>query len=392
MIKKSKRKLKVFVEGTVLVIPHFSGIGHYVAALLKEVDSLLYEEEFSHISFEIGVPYRLRHNIGRFGFENFAIRKMYVTDRIANALKKRDITFPLDLFYGKKLYLFPYYSGWRLMFSKSIPFIYDVSFILYPQFSDDDHRIFLTHQTQLSADRSSRIVAISENAKREIAEHFSADETKIDVIYPILDTNKFYRRSADEVATVKARYGIFGDYIVFVGNLEPRKNLVSLLKAYNSIDPKLQNKYSLLLIGAKGWKDEEITELIIGMRRRGIRVIQPIEYVHDNDLPALLTGAAALTYVSIYEGFGIPPTEAMACGTPCISSYNSSLPEAVGEAALTVEAHNVPEIRRAIERILSDKDLRATLVDAGYRQVGKFNSREIAISFLRSLEKGANLR
>jgi len=388
MPKKSKKKLRVFIDGTVLVIPHFSGIGHYVAALLKEVDSLLFEEEFAHISIEIGVPFRLRHNIGRFGFENFAIRKMYVTDRITNGLKKRNLTPPLDLFYGRKLYLFPNYSGWRLLFSKSIPFIYDASFILFPHFSDDNNRIFLTLQTQLSADRSSRIVAISQNAKNEIVEYFSTDDKKIDVIYPILDTNKFYRRSDNEVANVKAKYGIFGDYIVFVGNLEPRKNLVSLLKAYDDLDPKLQKKFSLLLIGAKGWKDEEITDLILDMRKRGVRVIQPIEYVHDNDLPALLTGATALCYVSVYEGFGIPPTEAMACGTPCISAFNSSLPEAVGEAALTVEALDIAGITKAIEKILTDEKLRARLIDAGYKQIEKFNSRDIAVQFLRSLELG----
>lgn len=387
MPKKSKKKLRVFVDGYVLVIPHFSGIGHYVAALLKEVDGLLYEEEFSHISIEIGVPYRLRHNIGRFEFENFAIRKMYIGDRIANGLKKRNITPPLDIFFGKKLYVFPNYSSWRLLFSKSVPFIYDVSFILFPQFSDDNNRIFLTHQVQLSADRSSRIIAISENAKTEIVEHFSADENKVDVIYPILDTNKFYRRSEDEVANVKARYGIFGDYIVFVGNLEPRKNLVSLLRAYNNLDPKMQKKYSLLLIGAKGWKDEEITELIIDMRKRDIRVVQPIEYVHDNDLPALITGATALTYVSVYEGFGIPPTEAMACGTPSISTYNSSLPEAVGDASLIVEALDVPGITQAIENILTNEPLREKLIQSGHEQIKKFNTRDIAVKFLRSLEE-----
>ena len=153
MRKKPHKKIKVFIDGEVLVLSHFSGIGHYTAALLQAVDELLYEEEYSHYLIEIGVPWRMRHNLGRFAFQNIAVRKMFTTPRISNALKRRWFQPPLDIFYGKKVYIYPNYSGWPLLFSKSIPIIYDASFILFPEHSDDNNRIFLTHQTQVSANR-----------------------------------------------------------------------------------------------------------------------------------------------------------------------------------------------------------------------------------------------
>jgi len=386
MPRNTKKKIRIFIDGEVLVLSHFSGIGHYTAALLKAVDDLLFEEDFSHISLEIGVPWRMRRNIGRFGYQNFSIRKMITSPRISNGLKKKRRLPPIDLLFGKKTYVFPNYSSWPTLFSKSIPIIYDASFILYPEHSDDENCKFLTTQTQLSADRSERVITISENSKREIHQYFGKSSNKIDVIYPVLDTDKFYRRSPEEISNVKAKFGIFGDYILYVGNLEPRKNLVTLLKAYKELDQKLQKKYSLLLIGAKGWKDAEITSLIIDMRKRDMRVIQPTDYVDDIDLPALFSGATLFTYVSVYEGFGIPPTEAMACGTPSISTYNSSLPEAVGDAAMRVEAHDVEKITESMEVLLTDEKLRAVYVEKGYEHIKKFNIREIALNFIRSIE------
>lgn len=383
---KAKKKIRIFVDGEVLVLSHFSGIGHFTAALLKAVDELLFEEEFSHISLEIGVPWRMRRKIGRFDFQNFSIRKMVTSPRISNGLKKKHRLPPIDLLFGNKTYIFPNYSSWPTLFSKSIPIIYDASFILFPEHSDDENCKFLTTQTQLSADRSERIITISENSKREIVQYFNKPQSKIDVVYPVLDTDKFYRRSAEEIANVKAKFGVFGDYILYVGNLEPRKNLVTLLKAYRELEPKLQKQYSLLLIGAKGWKDDEITSLIIGMRKENIHVIQPTDYVDDVDLPALFSGATVFTYVSVYEGFGIPPTEAMACGTPAISSYNSSLPEAVGDSALHVDANDVSQITSAIEKLLTDEELRDKYVKKGYEHIRKFNTREIALNFIRSIE------
>lgn len=386
MLKRNKPTIKVFIDAEVLVLKHFSGIGHYTASLLKAVDELLDHDEYSHIQITLGVPRSEKHTLNRYEFSNFAIRLLPFSPHTTNGLKSRHLLPPIDLLFGKHLYVFPNYSSWPTLFSKSIPIIYDLSFIKYPQFGDTRNVEFLVDRVNRSVEQSERIITISTNSKNEIRDQFKYSSKNIDIIYPIIDTKSFYKRSKQEVAEVKAKYAIFDNYILFVGNLEPRKNLISLLKAYELLPSHLQKKYSLLLVGAKGWKDSDIYRKIQNMRMNGLRVIQPIDYVVDEDIPALASGASAFAYVSIYEGFGIPPVEALACGTPVIVSDNSSLPEACGDAARYVSAEDIQGIANAITVGLSgDGDK----VDEGYRQAGKFTAESSALAFIKSIEKAA---
>lgn len=379
------KKIKVFIDADVITLEHFSGIGHYTASLLKAVDALLNRDEYSHFSITLGVPVKRRHKLGRYGFDNFAVRRMPVTQRLANGLKDRGMLPPIDLIYGKQVYVFPNYSSWPTLFSPVIPVVYDLSFVKYPQYGDSRNMEFLVEQVQKSVERSARVITISRSSKQEISEHYGTHERVIDIIYPIIETRDFYRRSKNEIAEVKAQYGIFDDYILFVGNLEPRKNLTTLLDAYQKLPRNIQKKYGLLLVGAKGWNDDEIHEKIRNMRMSGLKVIQPIDYVVDEDLPALFSGAGAFAYVSVYEGFGIPPVEALACGTPTVSSDNSSLPEAVGQGAEMVKAMDSDGIAKAIENALSNpKD-----PEIGFEQAQKFDAMSAAKAFLKTIEDAA---
>lgn len=379
------KKIKVFIDADVITLEHFSGIGHYTASLLKAVDALLNKDEYSHFSITLGVPVKRRHKLGRYSFDNFAVRRMPVTQRLANGLKDRGILPPIDLMYGKQVYVFPNYSSWPTLFSPVVPVVYDLSFVKYPQYGDSRNMEFLVEQVEKSVARASRVITISKNSKQEISEHYATEERVIDIIYPIIETRDFYRRSKNEIVEVKAQYGIFDDYILFVGNLEPRKNLTTLLDAYQKLPRNIQKKYGLLLVGAKGWNDDEIHEKIRNMRIKGLRVIQPTDYVVDEDLPALFSGAGAFAYVSVYEGFGIPPVEALACGTPTVSSDNSSLPEAVGQGAEMVKAMDSDGIAKAIEIALSSpKD-----TEIGFEQAQKFDAMSAAKAFLKTIEDAA---
>jgi glycosyltransferase involved in cell wall biosynthesis len=382
-----KKRIKLFVDGEVLVHPHFSGIGHYTADLLKAVDKLLLDDEYSHFQVEIGVPIKAKHKLARFGFENFAVRGIPLPFRAINGLKHRRQLPPIDVLYGKKTYLFPNYSSWPTLFGKSVPIIYDLSFVYHAEFVEPRNQEFLVSQVQHSVNRAHKIVTISENSKKEIVEHYGFPANDVTIAYPAVDMHKFYRRSEKEVSYVKAKYAVSGEYILFVGNIEPRKNLVTLLKAYRNLPKNLQEKYGLLLIGAKGWLDNEITKEIIEMRQHGLRVMQPVDYVTDADLPALYTGASAFAYVSRYEGFGIPPIEAMACGTAVVSSDNSSLPEAVGDAAIKVSAQDATQVASALESLLTDKKLCDELLVEGYKQIMKFDWVESARQLLKTVEE-----
>lgn len=263
MNSKKKRTIKVFVDGEVLVIPHFSGIGHYTAALLSAVDKLLSTPEYSHFRFEIGAPKNLKHNLGRFNFENFIVRNMPFSPHTVNGLKKREILPPIDLLYGKRVYLFPNYSTWPTLFSQVIPIIYDLSFIQLPEYVEPRNQEFLVDQVNKSVQRSSKIITISRYIQGEIQNHFNLDKNKIDIVFPATDIENYYRRSEHDIVHTKAKFGVYGKYILFVGNIEPRKNLMTLLCAYEKLPKKIQDEYALLLVGARGWLDSDIHKKII---------------------------------------------------------------------------------------------------------------------------------
>lgn len=384
----ARRKISVYVDAENLIVEHFSGIGHYTAELLKSADKLLDGKGSGRFSFYIGGYFRRIGRLNRFHFKNFHYSRFLFPTRVSNVLKIKGWQVPIDLIYGKKIYLYPNYTSWPMLFSKSIPFIYDLSFINHAEFVEPRNQQFLAKQVDKSIARATKILTISENSKKEIVDHYKIKPEKVFVCYPAVDLNKFYKRSDKEVAYIKAKYGISGDYILFVGNIEPRKNLKGLLRAYRKLPVNIRKKYGLLLVGAKGWLDEEIKELIIELRINGSNIMQPTEYVTDKDLPAIYSGASLFTYVSLYEGFGIPPLEAMACGTPVVCSDNSSLPEAVGSAAMMVNAKKTEEISAGIKKVLESKELQQDLIEKGYEQIEKFSydkSAKMLLEQIRSI-------
>jgi glycosyltransferase involved in cell wall biosynthesis len=381
----AKRKIPIYIDVENLVVDHFSGIGHYTADLLKAMDDLVKNE--SKFKVYLGAYFRRIGLLGRFEFKNFRFKRFPFPLRVSNMLKIKGLQPPIDLIRGKKIYLYPNYTSWPMLFSKSIPFIYDLSFIKHAGYVEPRNQKFLAEQVSKSIKRASKVLTISENSKREIMEHYDVSPNDIFICYPAVDTRKFYRRSEKEVRYIKAKYGVFGNYILFVGNIEPRKNLKGLLLAYKKLPKEIREEHGLLLVGAKGWLDDEISDLIIELRMSGNKIIQPTQYVEDEDLPAIYSGASLFAYVSLYEGFGIPPLEAMACGTPVVSSDNSSLPEAVGDAAIKVDAKSTAQIAAGIEKVLKDKKFRGDLVEKGYGQVDKFSYSESAKVLLKNIEE-----
>ena len=216
-----KKKISVYVDVENLVIDHFSGIGHYTADLLKALDDLLIAESDTKIS--LGAYYKHIGRLGRFGFRNFYYKRFPFSLRTSNGLKQRGLQPPIDLMFGKRLYLYPNYSSWPMLFSKSIPFIYDLSFIFHPEFVAGPNQRFLEEQVGKSVKRATKILTISENSKREIIEHYKISPKNVFICYPGVDTRSFYPRSTNEITRVKAKYGIFDDnYIMFLSNLEKK--------------------------------------------------------------------------------------------------------------------------------------------------------------------------
>jgi glycosyltransferase involved in cell wall biosynthesis len=245
---------------------------------------------------------------------------------------------------------------------------------------------FLSDNVKKSVERSARIITISKNSKSEISKFYGLPKSEIDIVYPGIDQSIFFRWPKNEVEKVKARYGIYGKYILFVGNIEPRKNLKNLLLAYEKLDDKTRTEYSILLVGARGWLDDEIFDIIERLRLAGNHIQQPNDYVTDRDRVAIYSGASLFVYPSQYEGFGIPPLEAMACGVPTITSDNSSLPEAVGNGARQVSAGSVDQLTQAIKEVLQDKKEQQVLIEKGFKQVDKFSWEQEAKKLLKTFK------
>jgi glycosyltransferase involved in cell wall biosynthesis len=224
------------------------------------------------------------------------------------------------------------------------------------------------------AHRAHQIVTFSENSKRDIVRLFRVPADHVTVAL-LAASDRFGPMANGEVEAARARLGLPARYVLHVGTLEPRKNITTLVRAFASALPDLGDT-ELLLVGRQGWRMESLPALIeqLGLRDR---IIIRGDITAD-DLPAVYGGALTLAYPSLYEGFGLPPLEAMQCGAPVITSNASSLPEVVGDAALTVAPSSVDDLARALAVVASDASLRDSLRERGLRRAATFSWRRTA--------------
>lgn len=351
---------KIYIDGFSLVEDHFSGIGHYVLGILRGLDEIIDEKKIKgEETPEIIVftPYDRKSKYQKYGFKHFRHKNFPMAHRTMGVLWHRGKLPPVDIFLGRGHYLFTRFVSMPLLFSKSSVIVYDLSYELHREYADEKNAEFLSNQVKRTLYDNVNVFVISNSVKNEVKDFYGIHENRIFVSTPAVDQKQFYRRGSVEVDDKKHKYGITGEYILALSNLEPRKNLDSLVDAYCSLPKKITNKYSLLLVGVSGWKTDELFKKIIGKVEDGYNIIRPSKYVKDGDLPAIISGASLLVYPSHYEGFGIPPLEALACGTPVISANNSSLPEAVGDAAIMVEDNSAKNLSKTIKGIVENLDV-----------------------------------
>jgi len=240
----------------------------------------------------------------------------------------------------------------------------------------------------LSIKKASNIVTISEFSKSEICGYYGVPAERISVVNPAIDHNIFFPRDKTNSEKVKNKYGIKTNYILSVCTIEPRKNLTGTLDAYKKLPDEIKNKYSLVLVGGKGWLDEELNEKIEALSSK-YSVIKT-GYVPDEELPSLYSGASVFVFPSFYEGFGMPPLEAMACGVPVITSNNSSLPEVVGDAGIMIEAKDTVKLAKQIEKVLTDNKFAEGLRVKGLLRAKKFSWHKSARNLLEVMKEVPN--
>jgi glycosyltransferase involved in cell wall biosynthesis len=215
--------------------------------------------------------------------------------------------------------------------------------------------------------RADGLIAISENTRRDAVRILGLPQDKIEVIYPGI-AEAFFRTAPESARAAAAKYALQRQYVLFVGTIEPRKNLDTLLDAWAQLAPALREEFELVVAGPAGWANALLFERL----RSGEAGVRYLGYVPEEDLPGLTAGATVFVYPSLYEGFGLPVGQAMAAGVPVITSNVSSMPEVAGDAALLVDPRSPAEIAAAMERLLLSPGLRVTLARNGAARAQRY--------------------
>lgn len=296
-------------------------------------------------------PYSHRQGIRRMLFQSFSFGKQYCRDSV---LLTTDSKVPF--FLPKSCRVVPVITDLALL---RMPDVYQLSRVLIWRLQ---YRYLLK--------KSARYVAISEFTKQEMIELLHIDESLIDVVY--CAANARYTRVNDpaKLASVREKYELTKPYILFVGNANPRKNLARLIRAFDLAKEQGDFPYQLILAGEYGWKfDREAA--MAGIRHA--EDIRFLEFVADEDMPALYSAASLFAFPTLYEGFGIPIIEAQQCGVPVLASNTSSLPEVGGEGACYVDPLSAEDISRGLRAVLCDHALSEALVTKGYENAKRFD-------------------
>jgi glycosyltransferase involved in cell wall biosynthesis len=349
------------------------GMGVYVRGLLRSLSKIDKENEYFVIlnkgKKDNFIPLQ----------DNF--HKIYTGVTYSNYLKRdlwEQIYLPIllnryniDVYHGPN-YILPLFSNKKMILT-----IYDttISFSNYGWYKPVS-RYRVQKLLSLSAKKADKIITGSEHSKKDIISILGIPEEKIKVIYIGVDEEYKVIKDQSKLNLVKAKYGLNKKFILHVGSLNPRKNISRLIEAYNKLPLELSKEYQLVLVGGKGWRSNEIFAKIekLGLNDKVLFT----GFVEDDDLHLLMNAASLLVFPSLYEGFGIPPLEAMACGIPVVASNTSSIPEVVGDAALLFDPYNVEEMSVAIYKALTDEQLRNDLVKRGFERVKYFSWKKTA--------------
>lgn len=258
--------------------------------------------------------------------------------------------------------------------------IHGLEYRYLPGYYRFPQKLYLTRSTEYAVSAATHIIAVSKWTKRELVRRLGVDSSKVSVIYEGVDA-KYAKLSAKNAKRVKRKYKIKGDYILFVGTIQPRKNLVRLIEAFARLS---DSKISLILAGSLGWMYDKI---LAAPGRFGVGDrVRFLGFVPDKDLPSLYSDALVFCLPSLVEGFGLPVLEAMASGTPVLAARAGALPELVGEAGLLVNPKKTDEIAEALQLLVENPELREGLREKGYRQVKKFSWQKTAKETVKVFE------
>jgi len=359
--------MKIYIEGSSFYGKR-TGVGRYSLNVSQQLSVLRPKDGF--VVFSFLRPFRTIVKDFTFGKNvSFSFIRIF-PGRVFSILMRNGISLPLNLFgIGRAdVLIFPNFISWAsLTRKKRICIIHDVAYLYYPEYIQDKNLKYLRKQLPKSLHRSARIATVSEATKQDLVKEFSVDPDKISIVHNAVDQKTFNPQAVTQAPAVRKKYQLPVKYILYVGTVEPRKNIVGLIEAYAQSYDK--HGCALVVAGGNGWNLEKIEA---AFAKHADLPIFRLDYVADIDLPALYAGAQLFVFPSYYEGFGLPVLEAMAVGCPVVCSNTSSLPEIVGSAAVMVAPDDIDELAMQMQLVIGNQQKRQQLIDAGFKQARNF--------------------
>ena len=373
--------MKIGIDARCLCEAKYSGISEYTYNLVKHL--LKIDNRNQYFLFYNSAK---ASSVPEFNYPNVTYKGFKYPNKIFNlSIRFLKIAALDKLLGGVDVFITPTFLFTNLSANcKKLLVIHDLSFELYPEFFTFKRRLWHTLiGPQKISQQADKIVAISENTKNDIIKIYGVPEAKIQVLHNGINEMYFQKISEEDKARVKEKYNLPAEYIFSLSNLEPRKNIESLILAFEKIN---NQNIQLVIAGSQAWKYNKIYK--IWQNSPVKNRIKFLGYVDAVDKPALYSLAKLFVYPSIYEGFGLPPIESMACGTPVISSFTSSLVESVGSAGLLIDPNNYNDLTKTIDKFLADEELKKELIVRGLEHSRKFSwdqaSRQI-LSIIQTL-------
>ena len=339
------------------------GIGTYIRNLLRHLSRI--DSRTEYVLFCRGADCAATEELG----ENFRA----VPEPARPYSAREQLRIPMDLRReGVDLFHAPHYVLPPLTPCKSVVTIHDCIHLRFPQYLPNRLAYaYARSSLWFATHRSNRVLTVSEASKRDILRYFHVPEAKIDVIYNAIDERFGEPPAPEEIERVRDRYQLNAPYVLYAGNIKPHKNLERLIEAFHMLRRGDLEHVKLLIIGDEISKYATLRRAV--HRYKLHKHVRFFGFVPDKTLAVLYRLARAFVFPSLYEGFGLPPLEAMASGTPVITSNLSSLPEVVGDAALLIDPYDASAIADAMRRVLLDSDLREDLRQRGLRRVSEFS-------------------
>lgn len=355
-----------------------AGIGRFVRSLVGALAEI--DRDTEYVLLYADPPRGARLDLPK--APNFVARRIPMPDRALTLMWHRlsipvpveVITGPIDLFHSPNFVLAPV---WR---AATVLTVHDLAFLLRPECADAKLRDYLEKTVPRSVARADFILADSENTQDDLICLLGVQPSRVEVVPGGVEERFAPVLQVSALEEMRGRISGGAPFILSVGMIEPRKNLVRLIEAFEIWKSRTGLPHKLVLAGKRGWLSDPIYRRAAESRYSPDIVFSG--FIADADLPLLYSAADLFAFPSLYEGFGLPPLEAMACGTPVVVSDSSSLPEVVGDAALSVPAESTEELAAAMALPFEDADLRKRMVAAGIRQAKLFSWRSSAEKML----------